>query len=62
MMSSKPYLFSNKKERKKDDSAVATGMQYGVASFSSWSRSVCNLETGIMRIRETLMTTAFFRK
>jgi hypothetical protein len=37
---------------KKDDSNVAIGVNYGVASSSSWSNSICNLETGIMRIRD----------
>ena len=37
--------------RKKDDSDVATGGNYGVASFSSWSKSTCNFEMGITRIR-----------
>ena len=48
--------------RKKDGSDVATGMKFGVVSFSSWSKSICNLETGIMRIRGTSMTTASFRR
>ena len=33
------------KSRRKDDSDIATGVTYGVASFSSWSKSTFNLET-----------------
>ena len=31
-------------ERKKDDSDVAIGVNYVVASFSSWSKSIWNFE------------------
>ena len=38
-------------ERKKDDSNVATGVIQDVASSSSWSKSICNPKTKIMRNR-----------
>ena len=43
------------KKEKKDDSNVDTFVNYGVASFSSWSKSICNLETNVMIIRGALM-------
>jgi hypothetical protein len=39
---------------------VATTMNYGVASFMSWSKSSWNLETSIMKIKEPPTTTTFF--
>lgn len=36
--------------KKKEISDVATGMIYGVASFSSWTKSMCDSKTSIMRI------------
>ena len=39
------------RERKKDNTDVATGMNYGVASFFSWSKATCNPKWGITRIR-----------
>ena len=42
-----------KDERKQDSSDAATGVNYNVASFSSWSKSICNSETGISKIRAT---------
>ena len=51
------FCTRNEKERKKD---VATGMKYGVASFSSWSKSTCNPKTCMPRIREPPTTTASF--
>ena len=48
--------------KEKDDSGVATGVNYGVASFSSWSKSGCNLDTGIMRIIEPPTTAAFYQR
>jgi hypothetical protein len=36
--------------RKKVDFDVATNVKYGVASFFSWFKSICNEETGITRI------------
>jgi hypothetical protein len=38
-------------ERKKDDSDVATGVNYGVTSFLSWAKSIYNPKMGITRIR-----------
>lgn len=38
------------KNEKKEDSDVATNMNYDVASFFSWSNYICNLETNITRI------------
>ena len=38
-------------ERKEDDSDVATSANHGVASFSSWSNSICDPETVMTRIR-----------
>jgi hypothetical protein len=32
-------------------------MNFDVASFSSWSKPICNIETGIMRIRSPSRTT-----
>ena len=37
--------------RKNDNSDIANDVNYGVASFLSWWKSVCNPETGITRIR-----------
>ena len=39
------------RERKNDRFDVATTMNYGVASFLSWSKSICNPKMGIMRKR-----------
>ena len=36
-----------RKEERENDSDVATGMNYGFASFSSWSKSICNTEMDI---------------
>jgi hypothetical protein len=47
--------------RKKDDSDVATGMNYVVPSSSSWYTSTCYLKMAITRIRGPLKTTAFFK-
>ena len=33
--------------RNNDDSTVATGMNYGHASFPSWSKSICNPKMGL---------------
>ena len=49
-----------RKERKKDDSYVVTGMNYGISSFLSWSKSVCNLKIGMMRIKRARKTIASF--
>ena len=40
--------FDAKKERKDD---IATSMNYGISSSSSWSKSICNPEMGITKIR-----------
>ena len=45
------WWLRRKKERTKDDSDVATSVKYRVALFSSWSKSVCNPETSVTRIR-----------
>ena len=47
--------------RGRDDSDVATGVNYGVASSSSWCKSVCHPETGMMRTRGPLKITASFQ-
>lgn len=51
-------IFLSRRKKKKDDSDVATGVKYGVASFSSWSKSICNLEIDFSRIRGLPKTTA----
>jgi hypothetical protein len=48
--------------RKKDDSDDATGMKYGVASSSSCSKSICNPEMGITRIKGRPKITASFQR
>ena len=35
---------------------------YGVASSSNWSKSICNPETGIVRITRFLKTIASFQR
>jgi hypothetical protein len=52
---------SNFKERR-DDFDVAIGVIYGVASSLSWSKSMCNPDTGIARIRGPLKTIASFQR
>ena len=47
--------------RKKDDFDVATSVKYSVASFSSWSKFICNEETGITRIKGVPMNIASFK-
>jgi hypothetical protein len=44
----------------KDDSIVAIGVNCGVGSYSSGSRSSCNPQKGITRIRELPIITVFF--
>ena len=44
----------HKKERKKDVFNVATSVDYGVASVSSWSESICYPETDITTIISTI--------
>ena len=53
------WKFDNQK-RKKGDFNFATGVNYGVASFSSWSKSICNLIMGIMRFKGPPTTIASF--
>ena len=48
--------------QKKDNSDVATYVNHGVVSFSSWFKSICNPKTGITRIIQSPMTIASFRK
>jgi len=55
-----PYNQERKKERKKDDFDVATGVNYGVASFSGWSKSIWDPVMGITRIRGPPTTIASF--
>ena len=43
--------FAQMKERKEDNSYDATGVDSDVASFLSWSKSICNPESSSMRIR-----------
>ena len=45
---------------KEDDSDVATGVNYGVASCLRWSKSIYYPELGIMRIRGPSKTTESF--
>ena len=49
------------KERKKERQLdVVTDMNYGVASFSNWSKSICTPKTGIVRGKGPLKTLASF--
>ena len=47
---------------KKDDYDVVTNVNYGVALFPSWAKSICNGEMGITRIRAPPTTIASFRR
>ena len=47
--------------RRTDDFNVATGVNFGVAPSSSWSKFGCNPEVGIMSIGAPQKTTAFFK-
>ena len=38
-------------KRKKDDSNIATILNYDVASSLSWSKFICNPEMGITRVK-----------
>lgn len=40
-----------KKRKEKNNSDVATGVKYAVASLLGWSKSTCHLKTGIMRLK-----------
>ena len=39
---------------------VATNMNYGLASFSSWSKSTCHPQTSNTSSTEILKTTTYF--
>ena len=54
------FTWWKKKKEKKDDTDAATGVSYGVASFSSWSKSICNPQMGFTRIRRPPKTIASF--
>jgi hypothetical protein len=47
---------------KKNDSDVATGMNYCVASISRWSKCTCYLNMRSVKIRRLLKTVASFRR
>lgn len=51
-----------KKERKMDDSDIAIGVKYGVALSSSWSKSICNHNTDITRIKGVPKIIASFQR
>ena len=46
-----PICVCKERKRRKDDFDVATGVNYGVDSFSSWSKCIWNSEMGITKIR-----------
>lgn len=47
-------------EGKKNDSDVATSVNYGVESLSNWFKFICNPKMGIMRIRGPSTNTTSF--
>ena len=49
-MSCSVTRMNNHQTNKKADSDHATSMNYGVASSLSWSKSICNPKTGMVRI------------
>jgi hypothetical protein len=51
-----------RKRGKKENSNVATGAIYGVASFSSWFKHVRDSEMGITRMKAPLTINASFRR
>ena len=51
----------SRRDRKRDDSTVATGVDNIVVSSSSLSKSICDPKTGITRIRQLLKTSTSFR-
>ena len=55
-------FWRRKKDRKEDNTDVATSINYGVASDSSWSNSLAKRETGITRIVGTWKITATWVK
>ena len=48
---------STRETKRRDDCDVATGVNFGVASTSNWSMSICDREMGIRRIRGPPKTT-----
>ena len=38
-------------ERNKDDSGIVIGVNYGVASFLSWSKSICNPKHALQELK-----------
>lgn len=52
----------NLKKERRDDFDVAIGVNYGAASSLSWSKPICNPDTGIARIRGPLKTIASFQR
>ena len=50
-LKSATFFAPDEVQQKRDNSNIATGMKYGTASSSSRSNSICNLQTGIARIR-----------
>ena len=46
----------------RDDSHVATNTSCGVASSSSWSSSICNLQIGVTKIEGTSKNTSSFQR
>ena len=52
----------SKNTQKKDVCDVANDVNYDVPSILSWSKSICNLETSMTRIRTLWKTTVFFRE
>jgi hypothetical protein len=52
----------SRKKGKKNDYDVATNMNYGVPSFSCWSKSIGNPETNITRNEVSSKNIASFLK
>ena len=50
-----------RRKRKNDDDDVANGVDYGVASFSSWFKSICNPVTCIRRIKGSPTTIVSYQ-
>jgi hypothetical protein len=44
-------LDHKKETKRKNNSDVTTGVKYAVASLLGWSKTISNLETGIMRLK-----------
>jgi hypothetical protein len=45
------WVFPSAEKKRTDESDVSTGVNYGVASLSSWSKSIENSKIGITRMR-----------